>query len=112
MSAWKKPSTLLRRPFLKIVKLLLKFVANAAKFIGDSSVTGKVVAGMADECIGKDTCYGHVMDGMRPDRSSEEMPREDRELPDSDTPRFGPTDRAPDTLPPTIVVTRRSEVPT
>ena len=51
------------------------------------------------------------MSGMRPDRSSEEMPREDRELPDSDTPRFGPTDRAPDTLPPTIVGTRRSEVP-
>ena len=40
------------------------------------------------------------MNEMRPDRSSGEMPSEDREPPDSDTPRFGPTDRAPDTLPP------------
>src|SRR5215212_5358657 len=40
------------------------------------------------------------MNEMRPDRSSGEMPSEDREPPDSDTPRFGPTDRAPGTLPP------------
>src|SRR5215207_9415835 len=39
------------------------------------------------------------MNEMRPDRSSGEIPRVDREPPDSDTPRFGPTDRAPDTLP-------------
>jgi hypothetical protein len=40
------------------------------------------------------------MSEMRPDHSSGETPHEDREPPDSDTPRFGPTDRAPDTLPP------------
>jgi hypothetical protein len=50
-------SSLLKPILFKIVRLLLRFVINDAKFIRDSSVTGKVVAGMAAECIGKDTCY-------------------------------------------------------
>ena len=49
--------SLLKPTFLKIVRLLLRFVTDDANFIGDSSVTGKMVAGMAAEYIGKDTCY-------------------------------------------------------